>query len=224
MGIEMGYDDPKDNPTLAQQFNPINWRPLVWGWLMMLVVACVGIAWIVHRASVEPEQPSAADRQRSVEATQQQLASPEERSSRPATRTNPAVLENSSSDDNQRASGTNQGNHTRSDGGGGDAAFAGSGENKRASGTPPQFPKVFNGKHTNRTTPFESPGQMTIKWTVTGPLFQLLIKREDGGTVKSAVSRSGLSGTTSGQTTVSAEGTIYFKVNAVGDWKLRVDA
>lgn len=230
--MEIGYrKHQQQDKTLAQRLNPINWKPMVWGWLMLFVVAVWGMYAILYRSPVEPQRRASVDQQKRVMKSGPSVANSGERSSRSTSRTNPAVYENSSSGRNgtTRRSGpsSSRSNRSRAGSSGGDklqASEEGSFDAENLPGEVSVFPKVYSGQHINKTTPFQSPGEMTINWETTGPMFQLMVKRQDGGMVRSAVSKSGLSGRTSGTVSVKAKGKIYFKVNSLGKWQLKVDA
>jgi len=213
---KMGHQEPKKSP--AELFNPANWSLVGWAWVMLFVVAGSGIFVVVYQSAVAPRPAPAprpsAEGERPRQVARYQRGGPMENDTRRTRRAHPDAYKNMGS---RRGGG-----RSSSSGGNGSARASSGGEGPSRQSE--SFPKIFRGKHMNRTTPFTAPGQLTIQWSTSGPLFQLFVKKVGGGTVESPVSRSGLSGTTTGRVTVKAKGQIYFKVNSLGSWKLKVNA
>lgn len=207
---KMGHDEPKKSP--AELFNPANWGLVGWAWIMLFVVAGTGIFVVVYQSSVAPQPAPSDDRQ--VRRRAGSPPGPGEENAGGDYRPHPEAYE-----DQGRGGGAG------GSAGSSDEARASSGDDDwNRSGRQSQFPKVFSGKHMNRTTSFEAPGSLRVEWTTTGPMFQVYVKGDGGSSVGAPVTRSGLSGTTSGEFQVDVEGEIYFKVNSLGNWELKVNS
>lgn len=209
---KMGHEEPKKSP--AELFNPANWGLVGWAWIMLFVVAGTGIFVVVYQSSVAPQPAPSGDRQARRTAPPQRPMADGEEAAGGEYQAHPEAYEDQGGGRGGGGGGKN----------GGGEARASSGEDWKRAQQKAQFPKVFRGKHMNRTTSFDAPGSINIQWKTTGPLFQLYVKKSSGGSAASPVTRSGLSGTTSGEITVDVEGKIYFKVNSLGNWEIKVNS
>lgn len=215
---KLGHEDPDESAEAL--LNPANWRPVVWGWILLFMVGGTGMFLILYQPAAAPQPAPSDDRQvRRSGPPGRPGASGEDAAGR----------EYEAHPEAYRDQGREGGGGQGSSYGGGNQARASSGDWDRSgqdgkTQERAQFPKIFKGKHQNRTTSFTSPGSINIEWTTTGPLFQLFVKKSSGGSAGAPVTRSGLSGTSSGKTTVNVEGEIYFKVNSLGNWEVRVNS
>lgn len=208
---KMGHEEPKKSP--AELFNPANWGLVGWAWIMLFVVAGTGIFVVVYQSSVAPQPASYGDRRVRRRGSPPPPGTDGRGAAEGEYQPHPEAYE-----DQGRGRGGGRGSP-----GNGNQARGGSEDDRNRSGQETQFPKVFKGKHMNRTTAFDAPGTIRIEWKTTGPLFQLYVRKSSGGSVSSPVSQSGLSGTTTGAVTVNVEGKIYFKVNSLGNWVIKVN-